>query len=117
MDCRDDDARAEHSRKIRELNDQLRREMPHGSILLTRAVARLDDTAIRAILRSVHEFNDFTVANDPWGEHDFGQVKFGNEQYFWKIDAFDLDLQWGSPDPTDATVTRRILTIMTAEDL
>lgn len=117
MDCHEDEARAEYWRKIRDLNDQLRREMPHGSILLTRAVAQLDDTAIRAILRLVQEFNDFTPDNDPWLEHDFGQVTIDGTSFFWRCDAYDLDLQWGSPDPTDETVTRRILTVMTSEDL
>ena len=117
MDYHDDDARAEHSRKIRDLNDQLRREMPHGSIVLTRAVAQLDNTAIRTILRAVSRFDKFTPGNDPWGEHDFGQVTIDGVPYFWRIDAYDVDLQWGSPDPTDETVTRRILTLMTAEDL
>ena len=118
MDCHDDDARAEYSRKIRDLNDELRRDMPHGSIILTRAVARLDNETVRAILSAISEFDDFTPDNDPAGDHDFGQIfDGGGVPYFWKIDAYDLDLQWGSPDPTDVTVTRRILTVMTAEDL
>lgn len=118
MDCHDDEARAEHSQKLRDLNDQLRREMPHGRVMLTRAVAALDPITLAAIISAIREFDDFTPDCDPAGFHDFGQVFAGDAApYFWKIDAYDVDLQWGSPDPTDESVTRRILTIMTADDL
>lgn len=117
MDCHDDEARAEQSRKLRDLNDQLRREMPHGRVMLTRAVASLDPIMLAAIITTVREFNNFTPGNDPWGEHDFGSVVLNGISFFWKIDAYDLALEFGSPDPTDDAVTKRILTVMTADDL
>ena len=38
------------------------------------------------------------------------------ETLFWKIDAYDRALEWGSPDPADPRVSRRVLTIMLASE-
>jgi len=35
---------------------------------------------------------------------------------FWKIDAYDSELRFGSDDPADPAVTRRVLTIMLASE-
>jgi len=117
MDCQDDDARAAYAHKIQMLNDQLRREMPHGSVMITRAVAQLGNDKLHEIAAAIQAFEQFGPDNDPWGEHDFGQVEIDGEMIFWKIDAYDLNLEFASPDPTEEAVTRRILTIMTAGDL
>jgi hypothetical protein len=111
---RQDDSRHENVCIIRDINDKLRREMPHGRVLLTRAIANLDPSIAVAIVCAVREFDAFTPDNDRWGEHDFGQIQIGGETYFWKIDAYDVELEFESPDPTDDAVTKRILTIMTA---
>ena len=36
---------------------------------------------------------------------------------YFRIDYYDPDLAHGSEDPTDASVTRRVLTMMLREDL
>lgn len=117
MGCRDDDARAEYTYKISVLNDRLRREMPHGSVMITHALSQLDNDKLREIASAIQAFEQFGPGNDPWGEHDFGQVEIDGEAYFWKIDAYDLNLEFASPDPTHEAVTRRILTIMLPSDL
>lgn len=117
MTRREDASRALRTRKIRELNDRLRRTGIGGTIVLTRAVAGLDEPDLKDLLKLIRDFDDFNRGNDPWGEHDFGEVVLNGIRFFWKLDSYDLNLEWASPDPTDDAVTRRVLTIMTGEDL
>lgn len=64
----------------------------------------------------VAKFEAFDHGNDPYGEHDFGAIQHGGVRHFWKIDYYDRDFIYASPDPADPTVTARVLTIMRAED-
>ena len=59
---------------------------------------------------------DFTEDNDPHGEHDFGSFEMAGEKFFWKIDYFDLDLKFHSPDAANPDLTHRVLTIMLASE-
>ena len=49
-------------------------------------------------------------------EHDFGAFELEGQNLFWKIDYYDTGLKYGSPNPEDPRVTRRVLTIMLAEE-
>jgi hypothetical protein len=82
--------------------------------MLTVGVEQLD--GLPQVLHAVRSHNSFDERNDPYGEHDFGSFTIAGEQLFWKLDYYDLDLQMASPDPTDPTVTFRVLTIMLAEE-
>jgi hypothetical protein len=106
----------QRTERIRELNDQLRTRGIGGKLFITQAVAQMQPQVVASLMLAVRQFNDFTPANDPYGEHDFGSAIVNDETYFWKIDAYDMDLECGSPDPADETVTRRVLTIMMATD-
>ncbi|HEY5138130.1 MAG TPA: DUF3768 domain-containing protein, partial [Methylococcales bacterium] len=61
-------------------------------------------------------FEDFNQGNDPHGEHDFGSFVESGVKYFWKIDYYDLARDYHSPNPADPAVTRRILTLMCADE-
>ena len=62
------------------------------------------------------KFDRFDEDNDPYGEHDFGALEVEGERLFFKIDYYDHDLSAHSPDPADPSVTKRLLTIMLADE-
>jgi Protein of unknown function (DUF3768) len=49
-------------------------------------------------------------------EHDFGAFDADRHRVFFKIDYFDESLSYHSPDPADPSVTKRVITIMLAEE-
>ena len=100
--------------KIAALNDRARRTLMECRVVITQGVEALED--VDAILRQVQLFDAFTPENDPCGEHDFGAIRYQGQTIFWKIDYYDLDLHMHSPDPSNETVTARVLTIMLAEE-
>lgn len=105
---------SKESSKIAALNDAFRAGTGGGRLFVTaRLIGRSD---LDAILARVKCFKDFTDANDPYGEHDFGSFEQNGELIFWKVDYYDLDLRNGSPDPGNPAVTTRVLTVMLAEE-
>jgi hypothetical protein len=109
-------AKVEASSRIRVLNDNFRSTFLGGRVVMSAGVAELPlDTKARVLLR-VQKFSTFNVKNDPHTEHDFGSFSLAGQKYFWKIDYYDLQCQFGSEDPSDPTKTTRVLTIMFAEE-
>ena len=102
--------------KIAALNDHARQTFGECRVVITQGVAELGKVDVAYILDKVRKYKDFTPINDPYFEHDFGSIQFGENTIFWKIDYYDIDLQMHSPDPSDPAVTTRILTIMLAEE-
>jgi Protein of unknown function (DUF3768) len=68
------------------------------------------------LILAVQRFGEFSAENDPHREHDFGSFEVKGEKYFWRIDYFALDMDGGSEDPADPEKTRRVLTIMYADE-
>ena len=101
---------------IAALNDQARQGKDHCRIMLTRGVLACDPITVAELMIAVEDFDEFTPNNDPYAEHDFGAIILEGITFFWKMDYWDYDLQMQSPDPTDTTVTTRVLTIMLAEE-
>ena len=99
---------------IRQLNDEARQYLTDGKVVFTRGIAALPKEDQAAILERVRNFEDFTPENDPYDEHDFGAYEHNGQRVFWKIDYYDLDERFGSLDPADLSLTRRVLTIMLA---
>lgn len=102
---------------IARLNDELRRTFTTGDVMLTTGICALPPAQLRAVLARVRHHDDFTPDDDPHGERDFGAVDLeGLGRIFWKIDYYDPTLTFGSEDPADPARTRRVLTIMLAEE-
>lgn len=120
----------EHRAKVRALNDDFRtgwKNYAPNVIVWTQGIAAMlnHTNPIEELLNTaeltklVQEFSDFTEENDPHQEHDFGAFDFRNTRCFWKIDYYDSrdgDIAAGSPDPSDAQRTSRVLTIMQASE-
>ena len=111
--------------RIRALNDEFRTTFIGGRIIITPGIQELlgrEDTEILVNLKftilakALMEFDSFTEDNDPHREHDFGAFEFDGEKLFFKIDYYDNALDFGSPDPSDPSVTTRVLTIMLASE-
>ena len=102
--------------RIRALNDELRQNFAGGLAVMTPGIAALGAAAVTRIVKTIAVFDDFCHANDPHEEHDFGAFDADGHRVFFKIDYFDGTLTYHSPDPADPSVTKRVITIMLAEE-
>lgn len=102
------------SAAIRKLNDAFRASPSNYHI--TAGVRGMGTGFIESAVNLVKTYDKFTLENDPHEEHDFGAILVDGNKVFWKIDCYDQNLQFGSEDPADASKTRRVLTIMLAEE-
>lgn len=100
--------------KIREFNDAARQTLTGCRVMITRGVAAMD--CVDAVLAAVRSYSTFNNDNDPYGEHDFGSFTVAGERLFWKFDYYDSDMEMASLDPSDDTITVRVLTIMLADE-
>lgn len=110
------DAEEQRKLRVRTLNDELRQTMVGGQGLITRGIEALGLMAVSSILGSVGQYDDFSPDNDPYEEHDFGALTWLEHRIFWKIDYYDENLEFASPDPADPEVTARVITIMLASE-
>jgi hypothetical protein len=104
------------SAAIRELNDAFRKTFAGGKVVMTASVTELPDMVRANALLEVCRFDAFSPDNDPHGEHDFGSFDLVGRKFFWKIDIYDANMEFGSEDPGDPKKTTRVLTLMLAED-
>ena len=102
--------------RVRHLNDTLRRTGLGGTVLVTRGLQGLGDEMVARVVQAVRGFDAFTADNDPHGEHDCATMQVEGTDIIWKIDYYDLAGEYHSPDPANPEVTRRVLTILLAEE-
>ncbi|MBB5712384.1 DUF3768 domain-containing protein [Sphingomonas xinjiangensis] len=65
------------------------------------------------LLKAIRRY-EFKPGDGP--ERDYGSLEFAGERICFKIDYYDPALEYGSEDPADASVTRRVMTIMLVSD-
>ena len=87
-----------------------------GKYYATQSITNLPPEEQLAIIKKVKAFDDFNENNDPYGEHDMGIFKQNAQSIYWKIDYYDLNYHYGSPDPSDLNQTRRVLTVMLSHE-
>jgi hypothetical protein len=106
----------EKTQAIRALNDELRQNLSVGTALITTGVAALGIDAVARIVKTIAVYDDFCHGNDPYEEHDFGAFVIDGHKLFFKIDYYDKSRCCHSPDPSDPSVTERVITIMLAQE-
>jgi hypothetical protein len=115
------------SKLIAKQNDEFRSDfgeiikMPSpikGRYIVTCGIDCLSYDERFEIVQRIREFNSFTLENDPYGEHDFGrfQLEESKQDILWKIDYYDANYEFGSENPSNPQVTRRVLTAMLADE-
>ena len=101
---------------IKTLNDNLRKHLIGGKIVLTQGIEAKTYEEIAEIMLKIRDFNNFTLDNDPNNEHDFGSFDYKGEKIFWKIDYYDKNYQYLSEDPSNPAITNRVMTVMLASE-
>lgn len=102
--------------RIQQLNDDLRRTFTGGLVTITSGIQELEPLLVRNILAAIQRYDQFEPDDDPYAEHDFGCVTKSGYRIYFKIDYYGVDLECGSPDPSDPCLTTRVLTIMLASE-
>jgi hypothetical protein len=103
------------SHDIRVLNDNFRTTFVGGRVLMTADVAALPADVRNRLILAVRSFSSFAKDDDPYGEHDFGEIEIDGETYFWKIDYYAPDLRSGAENAAFPE-TARVMTIMRAAE-
>ena len=102
--------------RICALNDALRRFGRGGRVMMTSGIEALGSAVIARIMAAIAGFDVFTADNDPHGEHDCAILDVDGIRVLFKVDYYDRDLAYHSPDASDPSVTRRVMTVMRADE-
>ena len=123
----------EQTARIARLNDLARKAMGVACTAVAtvgfRSLPEADQSRVRELIETYDAFDE---DNDPHGERDFGTIyQLGDgrwtterlrsrhderERVFWKLDYYDRQMRFASEDAANPAVTRRVLTIMLADE-
>lgn len=97
-------------------NDNFRKHLSQGTLVLTQGIRSNTSEDIKEIITKVRTFDTFDENNDPYGERDFGAFDYKGKRIFWKIDYYDQEFLYLSPDVSNPRLTNKVMTIMYAEE-
>jgi len=119
----DEELLTDESLHIRARNDEFRTELvsvdaalARNRLVFTSGVAGEGEEFTERALTAVREFEAFDDDNDPFGEHSCGSFELDGVTLEWKIDLYDRLLDGPARNPADDALTRRVLTVMRAEE-
>ncbi|NSY40641.1 DUF3768 domain-containing protein [Leisingera sp. ANG59] len=87
-------------------------DAPQGQFVMTRGVAALGIDAQLELTRRVAAFDAFDADSDPQGWHEMGVIDLDGTTVWFKVDLYDVEYTYGSPEPSDPEQTRRVLTLL-----
>ena len=97
-------------------NDNFRKHLSQVTLVLTQGIRSNTSEDIKEIITKVRTFDTFDENNDPYGERDFGAFDYKGKRIFWKIDYYDREFLYLSPDVSNPRLTNKVMTIMYAEE-
>ncbi len=129
-------AAREQTARIARLNDLARSAMGVACTAVAtvgfRSLPTSDKSRMRELIETFDAFDAFDEDNDPHGERDFGTIyqladgrwtterprlrEDESERVFWVLDYYDRAMRFASDDAADPAITRRVLTIMLADE-
>lgn len=106
----------EQLKRIQNLNDLLRIFHLNGEIVYSSGMSIFSNYDLCQIMRTISFYDDFNKDNNPYEEKDFGIINFKIYKIIWKIDYYDIEMKYHSPAPYDSSKTKRVMTVMLADE-
>ncbi|WP_271587026.1 DUF3768 domain-containing protein [Bradyrhizobium sp. CCBAU 53415] len=82
---------------------------------MTPGIAALGSEAVQRLEQTLAIFDDFCIARPAWRTR-LWIFEFEGASILFKIDYYDANFEFSSPDPSDPAVTQRVITLMLAEE-
>ncbi len=98
----------------RQLNDKLRREMPHGSVIIRGGVKQFSNEQLVALTELIQDYDDFEPRQRAGDLHDSGTLMFEGVEVIWRIENYDDAVTMETSDDVGHRIDRRVLVVMQA---
>lgn len=101
----------------RQLNDKLRREMPHGSVIIRGGVKQFSNEQLVALTALIQDYDEFEPRLGAGDIHDSGTLMFEGVEVIWRIENHTDAVTMETLDDVGSQNNRRVLVIMQACEL
>lgn len=101
----------------RQLNDKLRREMPHGSVIIRGGVKQFSNKQLVALTELIQDYDEFEPGLRAGDIHDSGTLMFEGVEFIWRIENHTDAVTMETLDDVGSQNNRRVLVIMQACEL